>query len=74
MTPDQFDTRYQNREIDEKFRDIKETLGRIETQTTRTNGRVTKIERALLIIGTATVVLLVTNGSNLLTFLKTIAL
>lgn len=31
---------YQNREIDEKFNDIKDSLNRIETQTIKTNGRV----------------------------------
>lgn len=38
------DQRYMNREIDEKFTDIKESLIRIETQTTKTNGRVTNLE------------------------------
>lgn len=35
---------YTNREIQEFMRDIKETLARIEAQTTRTNGRVTLLE------------------------------
>ena len=30
------DIPYQNREIDEKFSDIKEALGRIEAQTSKT--------------------------------------
>lgn len=45
------DQPYSNREldakilaIDEKFDDILEYLGRIETQTTKTNGRVTALE------------------------------
>ena len=36
---------YQNREIDEKFGDIKDALYRIEQQTIKTNGRVGKLER-----------------------------
>ena len=36
---------YSNREIDHMMKDIKETLERIETQTTKTNGRVTALEK-----------------------------
>lgn len=35
---------YSNREIAEMFRDIRDTCGRIENQTTKTNGRVNKLE------------------------------
>ena len=35
---------YKNREIREMFDDIKSTLLRIETQTTKTNGRVSSLE------------------------------
>lgn len=35
---------YSNREIIEKFDHIKDILERIEVQTTKTNGRVTKLE------------------------------
>lgn len=38
------EAQYSNREIREFFSDIKDTLSRIENQTTRTNGRVTKLE------------------------------
>lgn len=34
---------YKNREIDEKFRDIQDSLNRIETQTMKTNGSVAKV-------------------------------
>ncbi len=34
---------YKNREIDEKFNDIKDSLNRIETQTMKTNGSVAKV-------------------------------
>lgn len=36
--------RYSNREIREFVQEIKDSLGRIETQTVKTNGRVTKLE------------------------------
>ncbi len=37
---------YSNREINEFFRDIKDSLGRIEVQTTKTNGRVNSLEES----------------------------
>lgn len=36
---------YKNREIDEMFSDIKESLTRIEDQTTKHNGRMSSIEK-----------------------------
>jgi hypothetical protein len=47
------DSPYSNREIDTHFAEVKEYLQRIEAQTTRTNGRVTKLEswKSLLIGG-----------------------
>ncbi|WP_395019789.1 hypothetical protein [Dongia sp.] len=47
---------YQNREIREMVDDVRNSLTRIELQTTRTNGRVTKLERTMLIIVTGTAV------------------
>lgn len=38
------DIPYANRELDEKFNDIKASLDRIEVQTRKTNGRVDKLE------------------------------
>jgi hypothetical protein len=38
---------YANREIDEKFSDIKDSLNRIESQTTKTNGRVRWLEKMI---------------------------
>ncbi len=38
---------YKNRELDEKFGDIKDTLERIEIQTTKTNGRVRFLEKMI---------------------------
>lgn len=36
---------YQNREIREMFDEVKASLNRIETQTIKTNGRVSSLER-----------------------------
>jgi cellobiose-specific phosphotransferase system component IIC len=36
---------YKNREINEMFEDVQSTLGRIEEQTKKTNGRVTELEK-----------------------------
>jgi hypothetical protein len=38
------ETPYSNREFDFHFNEVKETLARIEKQTTKTNGRVDKLE------------------------------
>ena len=72
------DKPYSSREIDFLFKGLEKRLFdedegflvRIERQTTRTNGRVTKLERALLIFGTVVAVLLVTSGSELVAFLR----
>jgi hypothetical protein len=50
------DKQYSNREIDRMFKEISETLGRIEEQTTKTNGRVTKLERNVMIVIVAVIV------------------
>lgn len=52
--------------------DIRSSLARIEAQTTKHNGRLTKVERILLIMGTAVAVLLATSGSELIGFLMRI--
>lgn len=51
---------YSNREIDHKMKDITEALGRIEAQTTKTNGRVTALEKWMW---------MVVGGLSLLSFL-----
>lgn len=40
---------YTNRELDHRFRDIGEKLDLILTQTTKHNGRLSKVEKALLL-------------------------
>ena len=61
---------YRNREIDERFKDIMESLTRIEVQTTKHNGRLTRLEKITLIVGTAVLVLAVSGNSAIL---KTVA-
>ena len=39
---------YTNRELDHHFQEVKDTLARIEAQTIKTNGRVTKCEENIL--------------------------
>jgi hypothetical protein len=41
---------YSNREIDSKFDSIMALLGQIDTQTKKTNGRVNKLERNMLVV------------------------
>jgi hypothetical protein len=41
---------YSNREIDSKFDSIMALLGQIDTQTRKTNGRVNKLERNMLVV------------------------
>jgi len=66
------DIEYSKRELDHMFNDIKLQLDRIEHQTTKHNGRLSKVEKILLILGTATIVLLVVSGSKFVDFLMAI--
>lgn len=47
------DSPYSNREIDAHFKEIKDTLSRIETQTLKTNGRVSAVEDEVIRIKTS---------------------
>ena len=59
------DAPYSKREQDEFRQDVKESLSKILMQTTQHNHRMTKIERAMLIVGTATTILIVTKFPEL---------
>jgi hypothetical protein len=61
------DSPYSNREIDSHFQEIKDSLARIEEQTTKTNGRVTSLEAwKQYIIGCIAVLVLI--GLPILTY------
>jgi hypothetical protein len=56
----------------QRFDHIDEKLDAIHTHASRTNGRVTKLEKWNLVFITALAVLLTTNPTGLITVLKTI--
>ena len=61
---------YSKREHDEFRADIRESLDRILDQTTQHNHRMSKIERNMLIVGTATGVTILLKFPELADFLK----
>ena len=63
---------YTKREHDEFRADIRESLNRILIQTTQHNHRMSKIERNMLIVGTATAVVILLKVPELLPLLKII--
>lgn len=59
------DAPYSKRELDEKFNHILAELSEIKIQTTKHNGRMSKVERNILIIACVTGTILMTKGSEL---------
>ena len=60
------ETPYKKRELDERFQDIKDSLDRIEAQTTRHNGRLSVVEKRMYTISGAIVILGFLMGAKLL--------
>lgn len=54
--------------VHKRFDDQDVTLKQILVQSKMHNGRLNKLERVLLVVGTAVLVLLITNGSSLVEF------
>ena len=60
---------YSKREMDEKFKDIKESLDRIEIQTTKHNGRLSKVEKwQYTMVGAITIIGFLV-GANMIKFI-----
>jgi len=62
------DAPFSNRELKLMFDDVHNKLDLLLAQTTYTNGKVKRITLWLTIVGTVTLTLLMTNGSELLDF------
>lgn len=63
---------YSNREIDAYHKVIAESLTRIEAQTIKTNGRVTKLERFSTIVLTALAVLFAKDSTFVMSLIKSL--
>ena len=61
---------YSKREIDHMMTDVRDKLDLILLQTTRHNGRLTRVEKILLVLGCVSGTILLMNGSELVNFFK----
>ena len=61
---------YTNRELDSKFTTIVDTLSRIETQVLKTNGRVNKLERNMMIVICVVGTILVLKYPDVISIIK----
>ena len=66
------DKLYDNDGLDQFLRELRDDLCEIKKQTIATNGRVSKLERYMLIVGTISATLLVVNGSEFVSFITSI--
>lgn len=58
--------------LETTVKDTKDDVSEIKTQTKLTNGRVSKLERAMWIVGAVVGTLLISSGSQLISFIKAI--
>lgn len=61
---------YSNRELETFFSDFKHTLQEIKYETVKTNGRVTSLEKKMLVVGTAVIIVVALKFPELLVVLK----
>lgn len=61
---------YSKREIDTILKEIRDNVSEIKIQTRKTNGRVTKLERNMLVVACIVGTMLAMSGSRILEVLK----